>query len=190
MNFPRHRTGFIVPTRENNTRREPPTGFAGPTTFHWQRYIVTVSTSRTDFLYNFTVTEKGGTATENGLTATENGLTATENGLTATEDKVYFCLSPCAGCKTRQGGCCSRLKIPELARGIFRRIQQPWLARDIASSTRGLFLFLSFPRETTETANTGVPGEQFPWVLKSFSRQQHFANQVLGRKNQVLGRKN
>ena len=155
MNFPRHRTGFIVTDDKGYYHRER----------------------------GYCHRERGYSHREQANCHRGQGVLPQRKGRTATEDKVYFCLSPCAGCKTRQGGCCSRLKIPELARGIFKRLQQPWLVRDIASSTRGLFLFLSFPRETTETANTGVPGEQFPWVLKSFSRQQHFANQVLGRKS-------
>ena len=37
------------------------------------------------------------------------------------------------------GGCCCRLKIPELARGIFRRLQHPWLARDILHPAQGVY---------------------------------------------------
>ena len=37
------------------------------------------------------------------------------------------------------GGCCSLLKIPELARGIFRRLQRPWLVRDILHPAQGVF---------------------------------------------------
>ena len=65
--------------------------------------------------------------------------------------KVYFCLSPCDGCKTRQGGWCGRLKIPELARGIFRRLQHSWLVRDICIRRKGFFRFLSFSAEAAGT---------------------------------------
>ena len=46
------------------------------------------------------------------------------------------------------GGCCSRLKIPELARRIFRRLQRPWLARDILHPVQGVFPVFVFPRRT------------------------------------------
>ena len=140
MNFPRHRTGFIV----------------------------------TD--------DKGYYHRERGYCHREREYCHRERAYCHREKGLFLFIALC-WMQNPIGGCCSRLKIPELARGIFRRIQQPWLVRDIASSARGLFLFLSFPRITTETANTGVPGEQFPWDLKSFGGQQHFEKQVLGRKN-------
>ena len=84
------------------------------------------------------------------------------------EKVCFFCLSPCAWCKTRQGGCCGRLKIYELARGIFSRPQHPWLVRDIASSARGFSRFLSF----LHTQRKGLPQRSITLSLKTFSGQQ------------------
>ena len=100
--------------------------------------MVNVSSARTDFIYNITVTEdkdyccggqgfpvteevlpvteevfpvteevrlfteEGIPVTEKGILVTEEVFPVTEEVLPVVEDKVcFFCLSPCAGCKTR-----------------------------------------------------------------------------------------
>ena len=61
-----------------------------------------MSTSRTDFLYNVTVTEERVTVTEEVFLVTEEVFLVAEEVFLVVEDKVcFFCLSPCAGCKTR-----------------------------------------------------------------------------------------
>ena len=97
-----------------------------------------------------------------------------------TEDKVcFFLFIALCWMQNPTGGCCSRLKIPELARGIFSRLQRPWLVRDICIQRKGFFRFLSFPKKQRKgfisvfvlSVETGQ-GRIFPGLCP-FSRNSH-----------------
>ena len=73
------------------------------------------------------------------------------------------------------GGCCSRLKIPELARGIFSRLQRPWLVRDICIRRKGFFRFLSFPTDTGATRDDTAQGVFLGFCLFCWRRGRFFS---------------
>ena len=103
-----------------------------------------MSTSRTEFLYNVTVTEERVTVTEEVFLVTEEVFLVTEEVFLVVEERLFFLFIALRRIQNPIGGCCSRLRIPELARGLFRRLQRPWLARDILHPAQGVFLVFVF----------------------------------------------
>ena len=103
----------------------------------------------TEFLYNITVTEDMAYCHGGQLHCYRGKVHCHGGQLHCYREKgLFFLFIALCRMQNPTGGCCSRLKIPELARRIFRRLQHPWLVRDILHPVQGVFPVFVFPRRT------------------------------------------